>query len=87
MLTATGDGLNTRAQHEASTGEERGRISAESREMLTSAALLLSENSALSTTLMCHMMLQSEKCHCPSANRSADCMCFMVSPRDLGVML
>lgn len=72
---------------ELDTGEEQSRISAESGEMLTTAALLLSENSALSTALMCHMMLQSEKCHCPSSNRRADCMCSMVSPSDLGVML
>lgn len=79
-LTATGDGFNTRARHQASSGEEQSRISAESGEMLTTAALLLSENSALSTALMCHMMLQSEKYHCPSSNRRADCMCSMVSP-------
>lgn len=79
-LTATGDGFNTRARHQASSGEEQSRISAESGEMLTTAALLLSENSALSTALMCHMMLQSEKYHCPSSNWRADCMCSMVSP-------
>lgn len=48
--------------------------------MLTAAALLLSENSALSTTLMCHMMLHGEKCHCPLSNRRDDCMSFMVPP-------
>lgn len=48
--------------------------------MLTAATLLLSEISALSTTLMCHMMLQSEKCHRPLSNMKADCMSSMVPP-------
>lgn len=80
MLTTTGNGFSTRAHHEERIGQEKSHISAESREMLTAAALLLSENSALSTTLMCHMMLQSEKCHCPLSNRKDDCMYFMVPP-------
>lgn len=81
LLAATGDGFSTRARHARSTGQARSHISAESREMLTAAALLLSENSALSTTLMCHMMLRNEKCQCPLSNRKDDCMSFTVSPR------
>ena len=61
-----------------SIGREKSHISAESRETLTAAALLLSENSALSTTLMCHMTLHGDKCHCPLSNRKDDCMSFMV---------
>lgn len=78
LLTATGNGFSIRAQHEERIGQEQSHISVESREMLTTAALLLSENSALSTTLMCHMMLLSEKCHCPLSTRRDDCMSFMV---------
>lgn len=48
--------------------------------MLTAAALLLSENSALSTTLMYHTMLQSEKYHCLLSKRNNDCMSCMVPP-------
>lgn len=67
-----------------SISQERSHISAESREMLTAATLLLSEISALSTTLMYHMMLQSEKCRCPLSKMKADCMSFMVPPKRFG---
>lgn len=62
--------------HAECIGREKSHISAEPRETVTAAALLLSENSALSTTLMCHMTLHGDKCHCPLSNRKDDCMSF-----------
>lgn len=79
-LTAAVDGLffyfPPQTWHAECIGREKSHISAEPRETVTAAALLLSENSALSTTLMCHMTLHGDKCHCPLSNRKDDCMSF-----------